>query len=340
MEKTKAAGVKIGNRIIGYGKPCFIVAEIGLNHNGRVDWAMDMIMKAKQSGADAVKLQTFKTDRFMHKDNCEFDTIKSLELSYPNQEKLFRFAKKNGIVIFSTPEDYESVDFLESMNVPAYKIASMDMDYYPFIEYIAKKQRPIILSTGMSSLEDVNKALRVIYKTKNKKVILMHCVSNYPANPEELNLRAISAMKRKFALPVGFSDHALGNTASLAAVCLGADIIEKHFTLSKKLPGDDHVCSMDPQDLKYLVRDVRNIELSLGNGIKRPAKSEMLSMKLKKRGLYAKSKIKRGERITIDKLEFLCPGKSIAVSDLHKAIGKKARSDIKAGSPIEWFQLD
>ena len=204
--------IKIKNHIIGTNHFCFVIAEIGINHNGRLDLAMEMVIQARRAGENAVKIQSFKTDKFMHRNNCEFNTIKSLELSFADQKKLFGFARKNKVILFSTPEDYESVDFLEKMDVPVYKIASMDMDYYPFVEYIARKQKPIILSTGMASLEGIKETLRVIYKTKNRKVILMHCVSNYPTEPKDANLRAMMAMKEEFGLPVGFSDHTIGNT--------------------------------------------------------------------------------------------------------------------------------
>jgi len=331
--------VKIKDYTIGARRPCFLIAEIGINHNGRVDWALEMMKRAKETGVDAIKIQTFRTERFMHPQNIEFNSIRSVELGYADQEKLFRFAKKNKIMLLSTPEDYESVDFLERMDVPAYKIASMDMDYHPFIEYVAKKKRPIFLSTGMATLKEVKETLRIIHKAKNRNIILLHCVSNYPADSKDVNLKAIEKMKEIFGLPVGFSDHTIGNLVPLTAVALGADVIEKHFTLNKDLPGDDHILSADPDDFRQLVAGIRKVEAVIGNGIKKPCKSEVKSIRLKKRGLYANKDIRKSELITIDKLDFLCPSKGILASDVSKVIGKKATVDIVSGRPVQWNQI-
>lgn len=331
--------VKIGKHKIGASEPCFIIAEVGINHNGRLDWALEMLRKAKKSGADAVKIQTFRTEKFMHPENPEFRNIKSIELSFEEQEKLFRFAKENKIILFSTPEDHDSVDFLEQMDVPAYKIASMDMDYYPFLEYVAKKKRPIFLSTGMASLREVEDAVKVIHKAGNSDIVLLHCVSNYPAEPSDVNLMTIDSMKKRFDVPVGFSDHTIGDLIPFTAVALGADVIEKHFTLDKGLPGDDHISSVDPVDLERLVTGIRTIESSMGSGVKSPADSEKNNIAQKRRGLYARKDINAGEDITMDNLDFFCPGNGVLASDIYKVIGRKAKKDIGSGKPIEWDKV-
>ena len=320
--------VEIADKKIGEGFPPFVVAEVGINHNGDFNLAKESILAAKNAGADAVKIQTFKTDKFIHPSNPEFEEIKSYELTYEEQTELFKIAQKEGIILISTPEDFESIDFLESVNVPAYKIASMDMNFHLFVEYIAKKRKPVILSTGMSYLDEVREAVKIIESAGNTDIILLHCVSTYPTQFEDVNLRAIETLKKDFSYPVGFSDHTIGIEAACISAILGACVIEKHFTLDKDLPGPDHKSSADPKDLRGLVRFIDAFKNTMGNGEKKPAPSERKARIEKRRGIYSNIPLKKGEIISLDKLKFLSPSGGIDVRDVSLLLGKKVITDI------------
>ena len=334
--------IKIGNKLIGEEEPCFIVAEAGVNHNGSVELAKKLIDAAKDAGADAVKFQTFKAESVVVKDaqkaeyqkettgeGSQYEMIKKLELTEEDFRELADYAKEKDIMFLSSPFDKESVDLLHELDVPAFKVGSGEITNLPLLRYIAKKEKPIILSTGMSTLGEIEEALDVIRSEGVEDIILLHCVSNYPARIEDVNLRAMGTLKQAFKLPVGFSDHTLGITAPIAAVALGACVIEKHFTLDRNLPGPDHKASLEPEELKEMAKAIREVEKALGNGIKKPTKEEEEIKKVARRSIVAKVDISKGAIITEDMLDVKRPGTGIEPKYLKFIIGRKTKEDIK-----------
>jgi N-acetylneuraminate synthase/N,N'-diacetyllegionaminate synthase len=342
--------IKLGNRSISEGEPCFIIAEAGVNHNGTIELAKKLIEVAKDAGADAVKFQTFKAENVLIKnaekaeyqkettgiEESQYEMIKRLELSEYDFKELADYAKKKGILFLSSPFDKESVDLLDEMNVSAFKVASGEITNFPLLKHIAKKGKSIILSTGMATLGEVEEALNVIRSEGVKDVILLHCVSNYPAKIEDVNLRALETLKQAFKLPVGFSDHTLGITTPIAAVALGACIIEKHFTLDRNLPGPDHKASLDPDELKEMVKAIRDVEKALGNGIKRPAKEEEEIKKVARRSIVAKVDIPEGAIISEDMLDVKRPGTGIVPKYFDFIVGMRAKKNIKKSNIVTW----
>ena len=341
--------IKIGNKIIGEGKRCFIIAEAGVNHNGDIKLAKRLIEIAKEAGADAVKFQTFKTENMVTKNAemaeyqrknvkkkvTQLEMLKRLELSYQDFINLKKYCDKRKIIFLSTPHSEDAIDFLEPL-VPAYKIASSDLTNLPFLKKIALKKKPIILSTGMATLKEVKEAVDVIKKAGNNKIILLHCTSNYPCLLEEVNLRAMKTLEKEFNLPVGYSDHTLGILVSVMAVAMGAQILEKHFTLNKDLPGPDHKASLEPGELKEMIRVIRNVEKALGNGIKKPTKSEEKIKKVARKSIVAKVDIPKGTKITKNVLIVKRPGTGIEPRDINMVLGKRAKKDIKCGELISF----
>jgi len=334
--------IRIEDKLIGEEEPCFIIAEAGVNHNGSVELAKKLIDAAKDAGADAVKFQTFKTENVVVKDaqkaeyqkettgeGSQYEMIKKLELTEEDFRELADYAEKKDIMFLSSPFDKESVDLLYELDVPAFKVGSGEITNFPLLRYIAKKEKPIILSTGMSTLGEIEEALDVIRSEGVEDIILLHCVSNYPARIEDVNLRAMGTLKQAFKLPVGFSDHTLGITAPIAAVALGACVIEKHFTLDRNLPGPDHKASLEPDELKEMVKAIREVEKALGNGIKKPTKEEEKIKKVARRSIVAKVDISKGAIITEDMLDVKRPGTGIEPKYLKFIIGRKTKEDIK-----------
>lgn len=345
--------VRISNKLIGEGEPCFIIAEAGVNHNGDVNLAKKLIDIAKDAGVDAVKFQTFKAENVVIKNaekaeyqkrttsigESQYDMIKKLELTEYDFKGLADYAKKKSILFLSSPFDKESADLLDEVNVPAFKIASGEITNFPLLRYIAKKGKPIILSTGMATLEEIEDALRVIRDDGVDDVVLLHCVTSYPAKVEDVNLRAIEILKRTFKLPVGFSDHTLSITIPTAAASLGAVVIEKHFTLDKNLPGPDHLASIEPDELNEMVKAIRDVEKALGDGIKRPTKEEEEIKKVARRSIVAKVDILEGTVITEDMLDIKRPGTGISPSKLNDVLRKKAIKNIKKDEILKWNDI-
>ena len=341
--------VKIGDRNIGDSEPCFIIAEAGVNHNGDVSLAKKLVDVAKEAGTDAVKFQTFKAEgvvteeagiaeyakKNIGKDLKQIEMIKDFELKYGDFETLKEYCDKKGIMFLSTPHSFDAIDFLEPL-VPAYKVSSGDLTNLPFLKRIATKDKPIILSTGMATLGEIEEALGVIKKKGCNEVILLHCITNYPAKVEDVNLRAMETLKCAFKLPTGFSDHTLGITASIVAVALGACIIEKHFTRDRNLPGPDHKASLEPDELKEMVQAIRDVEKALGDGIKRPTQREEEIKKVARRSIVAKVDIPEGAIITEDMLDVKRPGTGIEPKYIEKIMGKRARINIKREDLITW----
>lgn len=330
---------------------CFIIAEAGVNHNGSVELAKELVNAAKEAGADAVKFQTFKTKNLVTKDarkaeyqiknsgeESQYEMIKKLELSPDEFWEIAKYAEDKGIIFLSSPFDAESVDLLDKIDIPAFKIASGEITNFPLLKCIAKKQKPVILSTGMSTIGEVEEALNLIEKY-NDDIILMHCLTNYPAKKEDANLNVIKTLEYTFKRPVGFSDHTSGIEMSVAAVALGSCVIEKHFTIDKNLPGPDHKASLEPHELSEMVKAIRNIEKGLGNGIKKPTDDEIKIKKLVRKSIVAKEDILKGSILTEEMLEIKRPGTGIEPKYLDELVGKELIEDIKKDDLLKWNQL-
>jgi N-acetylneuraminate synthase/N,N'-diacetyllegionaminate synthase len=342
--------IRIGDRLIGKEEPCFIIAEAGVNHNGSIELAKKLIDAAKEAGADAVKFQTFKAENVVVKNvekaeyqkkstnsrESQYEMIKNLELSEYDFKKLADYAKEKEIMFLSSPFDKESVDLLYELDVPAFKIGSGEITNFPLLKHIARKGKPVILSTGMSTLGEVEEALNVIRSEGVEDVILLQCVSNYPTRIEDINLRAMGTLKQAFKVPVGLSDHTLGIIVPIAAVALGACVLEKHFTLDRNLPGPDHKASLEPDELKEMVNAIRDVEKALGKGIKRPTADEEEIKKAARRSVVAKVDIPEGAVITEDMLDVKRPGTGIEPRYMEGVIGKIAEINIKKEDLITW----
>lgn len=331
--------IKIGNKIIGDGEPTFILAEAGINHDGSVKTAKQLIEKAVKVGADAIKFQIYKTEEFCSKKSTYFDMFKSIEFSKKEWIDIFEYAKKKNIICTASVFGEDSTNLLDDLGSPMFKIASGDLTHHPLIRYISKKKKPIILSTGMSDIGEISEALNEIYATGNKNVALLHCVSNYPAKYEDVNLSTIKTMKECFKVPVGFSDHSLGTSIPIASVAIGANIIEKHFTLDKNMKGPDHKLSLDPSEFLKMVNNIRDIEKAIGNGIKKPIKSELEARKIIRRSLVAGETIPKGSIITKDMITIARPGDGLNPNNLDLIIGKKTCKDIHEGETITWDKI-
>ena len=338
----------IGDRQIGAGHPCFVIAEAGVNHNGDTDIARRLMDVAAEAGADAVKFQTFSAERLVTKEapkaeyqkrttnagESQYEMLKRLELSETVHRDLMAHARERNLLFLSTPFEEESADFLEQLDIAAFKIPSGEITNTPFLAHVARKGRPMILSTGMSTLDEVRLAVESIRAAGNPPLGLLHCISNYPANPADANLRAMATMRDAFGVPVGYSDHTLGQEIALAAVALGACILEKHFTLDRNLPGPDHRASMEPDELTELIRSLREVESALGDGIKRPVNSESEVAKVARKSLFATADLKRGTQVRPEHFMSRRPGDGMSPSTLPELLGKKTATDIQAGEAI------
>lgn len=320
-----------------------IVAEVGVNHGGNEGLAWEMIQSANENGADFVKLQSFVMESFFHPSLSYYSNTKSLELSFEVQRRLFSKAKNEGINLITTPYDFDSVDMVEEFNPPAHKIASMDNDNIPLIRYIAEKGRPVLVSCGMADLDEIQSVVNIIKRAGNNKLVLLHCISDYPTRDEDMNLAAINLLKRMFDLPVGLSDHSLGLTGSYIAASLGATVIEKHFTIDrslvKKIPDADHDISIEPSELKELNRFCESVNVMLGCERRKLTENEIAGRKNLRRGLYARRNIKAGEKLTLENTVLLRPVKGISANQWDKMVGKKYVSNIKKHKPIYMSDL-
>ena len=332
---------------------CFIIAEAGVNHNGDINIAKKLVDKAKEAGVDAIKFQTFRAENLVTKeapkaeyqkettgDGSQFEMLKKLELSLEDHIILKKYCEEKGIMFISTPFDYESVDLLEKTDVSLYKVSSGDLTNLPLLSYIANKNKPIILSTGMANLGEVEEAVETISKAGNDRIILLHCTSNYPTAYEDVNLRAMLTMKEAFKLPVGYSDHTIGIEIPIAAVALGAKVIEKHFTLDRNMKGPDHRASIEPDELKIMVRSIRNIEKAMGDGIKRCNKSEENIRKVARKSIVAGRDISKDEVITINNISFKRPEFGLKPKYVDLVVGKKARRNIKVNEFITFNDVE
>ncbi|MCR5468724.1 MAG: N-acetylneuraminate synthase [Lachnospiraceae bacterium] len=328
----------------------YVIAEAGVNHNGDIEIAKQMILAAKNAGANAVKFQTFKahesTGTFAEKakyqknndatEESQIDMIRKLELPFEDFAVLKKLCEQNNIDFISTPDGEESLKCLVDLGVKLIKIGSTEVTNHVFLRKIASTGKPIILSTGMSTLGEVEKALNVIYETGNKDVTIMHCTTDYPTDIENVNLRAMKTMADAFKVPVGFSDHTLSSEAAIAAVTLGAMVIEKHFTLSRFMKGPDHAASMEPGELKEYITSIRNTERLLGDGIKRPTPNEVEIMKQTRRSILAARDLKAGTVLSEDMLVFKRPGDGVYPEYADLFIGRTVKRDLKQDEKILW----
>ena len=346
--------IQVGNKLIGTGQPVFVIAEAGVNHNGDLKLARALIDVAVEAGADAVKFQTFQADRLATPDapkadyqlqttgdsESQSDMLRRLELSPDAHRELHSYCHERGIIFLSTPFDEEAVDLLDELGVPAFKISSGDLTNSPLLEHVASKGKPVILSTGMSELSELIEAVSVLNTAGCENPVLLHCVSNYPADAAEVNLRAMQTMRSAFDVPVGFSDHTQGIDVALAAVALGACVIEKHFTLDRTLPGPDHRASLEPAELRELVRSIRRVETALGNGRKVPSASEVETAKVARRSLVAARDIPAGVTLERSMVVMRRPGTGMSPGMLETLLNRRAVREIAAGTLLDEGMFD
>ena len=337
-----------GNRYIGEDDPCFIIAEAGSNHNGDFETAKKLIDVAADAKVDAVKFQIFKADSLYSKHTPGFDylkgqntydLIKSLEMPRKWIEALAKYCSKKNVIFLASPFDHEAVDILDKY-CPTFKIASFEIVDLDLVEYIARKGKPIIISTGMSSLGEIEDAIAAANRVGNDDIILLHCSSVYPTPSNVVNLRAMETMRAAFKKPVGFSDHTLGIHIPLAAVAMGACVIEKHYTMSKKMIGPDHSFALEPKELKEMVLFIREVEMAMGSGIKERSSAESEEMYMKaRRSIHAKVNIPKGTTINREMLVIKRPGYGIKPSLVDIVVGREARRDIKEDEWITWEMI-
>jgi N,N'-diacetyllegionaminate synthase len=328
---------------------CFVIAEAGVNHNGSTDLALKLIDAAAAAGADAVKFQTFKAERLVARGTptAEYQAkntgatdqhamLTALELPESAYPALRERCAARGIEFMSTPFDGESARLLAKQGVRRIKVGSGDVTSLLFLEEIAALKLPVILSTGMSTLEEVAEAVEVF---KGQQLTLLHCTSNYPAREEDVNLRAMRTLQERFGLPTGYSDHTQGTSVAIAAVALGAKVLEKHLTLDRGMPGPDHRASLDPATFTRMVRELREVEASLGSAEKKPAPSELAVRDIVRRSVALRRALKQKEVIRKEDLTLLRPGTGIAPRELARVVGRRAARDLDAGVLLQWGDL-
>lgn len=338
---------------MGPGEPCFLIAEAGVNHNGSLARALEMVEAAARAGADAVKFQSFNSERLaapgaplaeyqeaaIGGGQSQLEMLKALELDPDQHRALKARCQKLGILFLSTPFDEACADFLDELGVPAFKVGSGELTNLPLLEHLAAKKKPLILSTGMSRMSQVEAAVGALRGRGLEDLVLLHCVSQYPAPAGEANLLAMEAMRQRFGVPVGFSDHTLGVEIGLAAVALGASVLEKHFTLDRGLPGPDHQASLMPEELGRLCRGARRVQSALGSGRKEPSPVEAETALAARRSLVAARDIGQGEVISAEAISILRPGTGIGPDELPKVLGRKAARAIAEGEVLKWEMI-
>jgi pseudaminic acid synthase len=345
----------IGDRLVGPGQPCYVIAEAGSNHNRDLDTALRLIEVAAEAGADAVKFQTYTADGLYSRHTPDigylreqglvgeresvWELIKRVEIPWEWHEDLARHAGEVGITFLSTPFEEAAVDLLEKVGVPAYKIASYEVNHLPLIERAAQTGKPLLISTGMASLGDIERALDTAVAAGAHDLLVMHCAVNYPPRFEDLNLRAITTLRHAFQVPVGWSDHTMGHTADVVAVALGACAVEKHYTLSRDQEGPDHPFALEPHELKAMVGAIREAEASLGSTVKRVTDAEAEMFRLGRRSIVAAREVSAGAVITRDDIAVKRPGFGIAVHDMEQVLGRHVVRDIARDQVLQWDDL-
>jgi len=346
--------IQIGKHYIGPGLPAFVIAEAGVNHNGDASAAKKLIDVAADAGANAVKFQTYTTDKLVSaaapkadyqklntgEGETQAEMLRRLELKRSDYEDLVRSCHERDIVFLSTPFDEDSADFLDALGVPAFKVGSGDLTNLPLLEHVARKRKPVILSTGMADLDEIRQAVEVMQNSGCTSLILLQCVSNYPATPADVNLRAMQTMASEFSLPVGYSDHTEGIEIALAAAALGACVIEKHFTLDKTWPGPDHKASLEPSELTAMIAGIRKVKAALGSGEKKRVASEENTAQVARRSLTAGRDLAAGTRLTREMIAIQRPGTGLSPARISSVIGRRLRIDVKSGAQLSFDMLD
>lgn len=329
-------------------KKTYIIAEAGVNHNGKLDLALKLCDAAKESAVDAIKFQTWKTELIISKntemaeyqkknlqiEESQYDMLKKLELSFNDFKVIKKYCDDIGIQFLSTADEPESLDFLCDLGMPFIKLGSGDINNVPFLRYTASKGLPIILSTGMSNMKDVSFAYDILKEAGVSDISILHCTTNYPCPMNEVNLKAMLTIKEALKCKIGYSDHTLGVEVPVAAVALGAEIIEKHFTLDRKMEGPDHSASLEPEELKDMVLKIRNIEKALGNGVKEPNESEKNISKVVLKVILAKTDIKKGEKLTEKNLIIKRAEQGLSAAYWDLIVGTEAKHDYNIDEPI------
>lgn len=346
--------IKIGNRLVGEGQPVLIIADIGANFDGDLDKAKELALAVKETGGDVVKIQSFLANKIVSGKGFASMKLKGVhgswgrpvdeifkEAEFPREwhKEFFDYCQSIGIIVSASPYDFEAVDLMEECGVDFYKIGSGDITWLEMLEYIAKKKKPIILATGASTLAEVDEALGVIQKTGNNEVVLLQCITNYPSKVESANINVLKTYQSAFNIITGYSDHSPGDTVVLGAVALGAKVIEKHFTLNKQDAGPDHPHSMNPQEFKKMVENVRNLEKAMGTGRKEVVEEESETVIVQRRSLYAKHDILAGREIKKEDVIELRPALGILPKFKLVIIGRKAKHNIEAGEPLKWEDI-
>jgi N-acetylneuraminate synthase/N,N'-diacetyllegionaminate synthase len=346
--------VKIGKRWVGEEEPAYIVVEIGINHNGDVDLAKKMINEARKCGVDAVKFQAFKAKEFVSDPSSAYTyryqgklvtesmlkMFRRYEFDATEWKEVFGYCKKKNTDFFVTPQNPSDLDFILSIaDVPAIKVGSDDLTNLELLEYYAKKNKPMIISAGMAYISEIEAAVNTVRSTGNNSLVVLHCVSSYPTDAEEVNLRKMLTIREAFDVVVGYSDHTLGSAAALGAVVLGARIIEKHFTLDKNLPGPDHWFSANPDEMRELIDGIRFVEKALGSAVVEPTPKELEMRKIARRSIVAAKDIDRGDVIDRKMVTFKRPGTGLAPKYVNIIIGRRAKADIRRNELITFDKI-
>lgn len=344
------ADIEIAGRPVGARHPCFVIAEAGVNHNGSLERALELVNCAAEAGADAVKFQTFSASRLvtseaaqadyqrqnMGQELSQLEMLTQLELSVEDHEALVEHCRKREVLFLSTPFDIESADILDDLQVAAFKIASGEITNLPLLDHMARLGRPLIMSTGMSRLGEVEEAVQAIQDAGNNNLALLHCVSNYPADAKDVNLRAMHTLQSAFGRPVGYSDHTLGIEVAMGSVALGACILEKHFTLDSTLPGPDHRASLEPDALQQLIQGIRTVEEALGDGRKKPAACEFNTAEVARKSLVLASPTPAGTTLTENLIAIMRPGTGLPPAMKPHLLNRRTTEDLPAGHLLQW----
>lgn len=342
---VRPEGVSIGGRLVGPGQPVYVIAEAGVNHNGDPRLARELVIAAAAAGADAVKFQTWDTSKLVTPEaplaayqaanvgadaTSQYDMLKKLELSGDTLRGLIALAERAGIQFLSTPDEEDSADLLDRLGVAAFKIGSAEVTSLGFLEHVARKGKPVILSTGMASLEEVATAVRTLTEAGNHELILLHCVSDYPSKPADSNLRAMATLRETFACPVGFSDHTTGTFVAVAAVALGACVVEKHLTLDTAMDGPDHAASSDPTEFAAMVAAIRGTEVALGSGTKKPTAAELANRPLMRKHWVAARALPAGTTLASADLTLRRSNPDgLEAPEIARLIGRELRGAVR-----------
>lgn len=342
----EGGSVRIGDRIIGQGNPVFVIAEAGVNHNGRFDLAWKLVDAAAEAGADAIKFQTWQANQLVTpqgkmagyqikntgKEESQLEMLRKLEFSEDWYPKIMAYAKERGLIFLSTSHGgFEAVDLLESFGAPAFKFGSGDLNNLPLLEHAAQYQKPMLISTGMSTMEEIREAVLVIQKIGNNQIVIFHCTTNYPCFPHEINLSVIKTFLKEFGSSgavIGYSDHTIGIQVPVMAASLGAAVIEKHITLDNRMEGPDHVASAEPALFKEMVESLKRAPVILGSPEKKLIDCEIQYIKVARKSLVAGRNIKKGEKLTKENIAIKRPGDGMEPKRFYEVLGKVASVDI------------